>query len=170
MEVCRSTVAFVLVLSAAWKLRNRAGFVLALRATFGNRLAAVDDLLSRFIPCAEVGVATLMMTPGQMGEVGAALGLASMVIFSVVLLLNRDPRHGCGCWRAPESGSRFSFLARNALLVLLAVGGVVLQPEALPMANRIFLLGSGLLVALVILEVPTIVAVASLETRGRTGA
>jgi hypothetical protein len=149
--VVRACVATTFVLSAGWKLRHRAEFLAVLRSMRIARSPA--RVLGVLVPALEGGVAVLLVLPGEPGQLGGAAAAALIVVLSATLL-RRDLSAGCGCWSGtrPERGP---LLARNGVLLTLAIVAVFLAPSALS-AELVAVLPIAVIFAVLIIEIPTI--------------
>lgn len=165
--LCRSIVAITFVLSAAWKLRNRADFnavvaggPLRLRGLWQTSLAPAVALLEIVIG------AGLLLFPGSW-PLGAAAVLF-LVVFSVFLARAGSLANGCGCWRPVRRGSGTAkpFLVRNGLLIVLAGVGT-LPSHGLGVGAQVTLAAAAALPAWMIMEIPTVAELLSSPARRR---
>jgi hypothetical protein len=169
---CRALVGAVFALTAIWKASNRLDF----EASF-DRLA----------PTRATGSARLVLWPLVATELALALALplgvrvealalvapvaAFLLIASFTLALAGGEQGACGCWSAPSavaSEDRLVPILRNVVLLVVLAGAVVLSPHAvsgLTATASLAPLATGLIVALLLVEAPQIVAVATFERR-----
>lgn len=160
--VARGTVGVALLASGVWKLAHPGAFRAAARAALPDRAARLAPVLVVLLPPVELAAAALLLTTGALGRV-AALGAAGLlVVFTVVLVRAPDAQAGCGCWHpaaAPRSAAdvRGRHLVRNGILLAAAAAGAALPPAATP--GVLLLLPAAALLAVLVLEVPTIGAV-----------
>jgi hypothetical protein len=152
--MARCAVSAAFVLSAFWKIRHPAEFRVALAATVNN--SAFQLLLQKFVPALELIVAIALLLPYSVGTVGA-IAAACIVIALGSTLIRRDLSAGCGCWSAPQA-SRAALIIRNIILVLLS-GASSPVSVSLPWHAVMFCLLAGMLLGLLIMEMPTIVRV-----------
>jgi hypothetical protein len=155
--VGRGVIGGVLLLSAGWKLMHQQEFLSAYQASVSRRLEVLDRSVSRTLPFAEGAVGLLVLVPTEVGRIGAAIAIPMLLAFSVSFAANRDSESGCGCWRRPiELGAeryRRLVLMRNLLIVVLAIPAVVVSPPT-SLAPVAFGLTVGLLVAVLLMELP----------------
>ena len=126
-----SAAALLLAAVFAWagalKLVNPTRTATSFRE-LGLPLPAV---LSRAVPLFELATVVLLLIAPR---VGAALALASLMVFTAVVLnaLRQGRRAGCGCFGASSADEDLSYIEpfRNGLLAL-AAAAVFLTPEVL---------------------------------------
>ncbi len=128
----RGGLAMLFLATSLHKLRDRAGFRAAL-AGYGllpeRAVAAVAALLA----AAELAIATGLLVPGGAGPAGLAAAALFALYAGAMLAALAAGRRGIDCGCAGPAGSRPlgpSLVARNALLVVLALGA------SLPVAPR----------------------------------
>jgi Methylamine utilisation protein MauE len=152
----RCCVAIAFGLSAVWKIYHGAEFRIVLSALLpfkSRHNKRLYTILGSAVPIAEFGLAGLLLfshTPGSIGALAA--GLLTIILGST--LFRRDLTVGCGCWSAPRV-DRGALIARNVILLALAVSSAPVDVK-LTWPMTIFDLVSGALVALLIMEIPTI--------------
>jgi uncharacterized membrane protein YphA (DoxX/SURF4 family) len=156
----RAAVAATFLLSAAWKLRHPGQFLVAFRSGTPRTLHRLDRPAARLVPAVEVVLALALLATSSLGRASAWAALVLLLAFTVTLLRSADPRAGCGCWR--DTGRRVGrapYLVRNGLLVGLALGGA-LAPVPPSLVGVLFGLVTGVVAALVLMELPGISEVA----------
>jgi uncharacterized membrane protein YphA (DoxX/SURF4 family) len=162
LVLCRAIVGFTFILSAYWKLRNRAVFDAvvagAARAPAPRKhLRTVRRLVAPAVASVEIVVgAGLFLLP--VAWIPALCSVLFLLIFSGFLLRAGSLANGCGCWRPPQSGHSDAspYLIRNGLLIALAAASAG-SSQVPAIAPRIALSAAGLLPALLIMEIPGVV-------------
>jgi hypothetical protein len=165
----RATVGAALLLTAVWKWRNQAEFRSAYRAAAPRAIRGLAGSAAVATPLAELLCAAALLVPGGIGRWATPVALALLVLFTIALTRVKDLTAGCGCWRsAPGPTSRNLFLVRNLLLLTLAVVGSLgaTSPDSVQVLT---VLPMAVLLALIILELPTIGAMV-LSERGQRAA
>lgn len=168
-------IAEVLAFSAAYKLITR---------TESDRAAAAYTLL-RWIPSKYLSLATIAFSLAELVTAvllfnaptrRSGLGLAIALLFLLTILVATDQRQillHCGCWGATRLDiPKWAYLARNGLLTLIALLSYAASPD-LSSADWIETLIASALVlplALILLELPGILHVASVARVQRHGA
>lgn len=148
----RACVATTFVLSAGWKLRHSPEFAAVLRSL--RITGAPARALGGAVPAAEVAVAVALVIPGSSGQfAGAAAAVLTLALGATVL--RRDLSAGCGCWSGvhPQRGP---LLARNAVLLALALAAAVLPPSPAS-AELLLVVPIAMIFGLLLIELPTIV-------------
>jgi uncharacterized membrane protein YphA (DoxX/SURF4 family) len=147
----RMTIALVFALSASGKARNIRAFQ---EAVFDFRL-----LPPRWSKAAawvflflEFATVLLIVVGGSFLLAGFALAAGLLMVFSLALLvaLRRNPRIVCNCFGRTERRISSYDVARNALLLLCALGGVwvlTLNGESLQTLSGVSIVATGLMVA-----------------------
>ena len=165
----RATVAAALLLTAVWKWRNQAEFRSAYRAAAPQPVRGLAGSAAFATPLAELLCAAALLVPGGIGRWATPVALALLVLFTIALTRVEDLTAGCGCWRsAPGPANRNLLLARNLLLLMLAVVGSLGATSPDPV-QALAVLPMAALFALIILELPTIGAMV-LSERGERAA
>jgi hypothetical protein len=123
-----------------------------------------EELIER-VAALDIGKAQLVCCVRVPGQGKRARRLQEVKAYPTM----KDLTAGCGCWRsAPGPTSRNLFLARNLLLLTLAVVGTLGATSPDPV-QALAVLPMAVLLALIILELPTIGAMV-LSERGQRAA
>lgn len=158
--ICRATVAWVLLLSAMFKVRHPGQFRYALDAAFRGWPLSVRDSMSRAVPAVEVSLAGLLLLPLAVSRLASAMAAVLLAGF-IVVLARAEPSTGCGCWRAaPGRSVQRVNVARNVLLIALATVGASGGAGA-GLGVWMVAIGFGAIAAVVMLELATIVSAVS---------
>lgn len=158
---CRGLVALALIGSALWKIRHRDEFVRSFKVAPGWARFAPKTMI---VPMLEILCGLLVVAPGRVGQLGAALCFVLLIGFTAVLL-RLDPGAGCGCWTEVSGGEnsrvqRIAFLTRNGVLAL-AAGVAVVAPGPTSIRDLGVGLIAGAFVGSVVMEIPQIASVAT---------
>jgi uncharacterized membrane protein YphA (DoxX/SURF4 family) len=158
--LCRVIVALTFVLSGVWKLQNRPAFIAVVMSSSGRWRGARVSALGPSIAAFELLIALLLLT-GFAAVVGAAAAGFFLIAFSIFLARADSLANGCGCWRPPQQSREelAPYLVRNLILVGLTVVGVAGTPGHVAVGLRFVLIGTALIPAVMIMEIPTIVSV-----------
>jgi hypothetical protein len=163
----RATVGVALMLTAVWKWRNQAEFRSAYRAAAPRAIRGLAARAAFATPLAELVCAAALLIPGGIGRWATPVAVTLLLTFTIALTRVKDLTAGCGCWRsAPGPANRNLFLARNLLLLTLAAVGS-LGATSLEPGQAVAVLPMAALLALIILEVPTIGAMVLSDERER---
>lgn len=185
--VARGVVAVALLASALWKLGHPANFRAAAEAAVPAPAAPLLPALAALLPPLEVLTAVLLLTAGPVSRAAALTAVGMLTAFTLVVARAADPRAGCGCWRSPTPatptiGTPFgtpsgtagggqaatpraaTLLTRNGILLAAAVAGAAL-PQTVTVTAALTLLPAAALLALLVLELPTIGAVVAAGRR-----
>jgi hypothetical protein len=159
--VCRAIVGFTFILSAFWKLRNRAVFDAVVAD--GARVSPREHHPSRgHILAPAVALLEFIVGAGlfflPIPWIPALAAVLFLIIFSVFLLRAPTLVNGCGCWRPPQSGQANAspYLVRNGFLIILAGLGAASE-QTVGIGARFALIATGFLPALLVMEVPAFV-------------
>lgn len=168
----RAAVAAAFLLSAGWKIRNQIEFRAVFRASAPRSLHRFARTSVHATAAVEILIATVLLTPGPLGQFAAGAAVVVTIFFSATLARVGNPALGCGCWRSAMQGGdpalhRKLLFVRNAVLASLAAVGA-LTALTFDMASLLFGLVAGSLLAIVVLEVPAIGVVATTERKART--
>ena len=161
----RAGVAAALLASAAWKARQPGRFYQAVAAVQGLPPAGwprVPPRLALGLALAAEGLAAgLLLLPAPWGRAGALLALTLLAAFTAALARAPHLPGGCGCWRGPAGRTPppWAYLLRNALLSAGAVAGAALPAPPPAPAAALLLLPPACLAALLVLELPSVLAV-----------
>jgi len=161
---CRVVLATVLVLSAGWKLGHRAEFARAYRGLAPKAIAGTAGPALCVVAALELATAGLVVAGTWVGP-----ALALIVVGAFTLRIAAAPGLAeCGCWTmsfVPEPAvARQLTLARNA--VVLAVAIVALAgPSAVAARDLLAPVTAGVLLGLVVVELPLIVSIATIHRR-----
>jgi len=161
---CRVVLATVLVLSAGWKLGHRAEFARAYRGLAPKAIAGTAGPALWVVAALELATAGLVVAGTWVGP-----ALALIVVGAFTLRIAAAPGLAeCGCWTmsfVPEPAvARQLTLARNA--VVLAVAIVALAgPSAVAARDLLAPVTAGVLLGLVVVELPLIVSIATINRR-----
>jgi len=161
---CRVVLATVLVLSAGWKLGHRTEFGRAYRGLAPKAIAGAAG------PALWVVAGLELLTVGMV-MAGTWIGpaLALLVVGAFTLRIAAAPGLAeCGCWTmsfVPEPAvARRLTLTRNA--VVLAVAAVaLLGPSEIAARDLLAPVTAGVLLGLVVVELPLIVSIATIHRR-----
>jgi len=168
--LCRAIVALTFFFAASWKLRNPVVFNAVVAAGVGGstprRFRALIWLIVAVLEIllgASLLISRLSWPPGV-----AAIGF--LIVFSIFLLQAGSLTNGCGCWRPPQSGRTDAtpYLVRNALLIMLLSIGTA-GDSTLSIASEATLIAIAVLPALLLMEVPTVIALIRPARRPVTG-
>lgn len=161
VHVARAAVAAALVMSAVWKLRNGQKFRAVFSALVSAPLQSLDVLAARSLPWVEFASAGILLAAYSSVGQWAALGALALIgVFTLALARIRDTRLGCGCWGslAHDLDRRFQ-LGRNLAMMIVAGFGSI-RVSVLPWNELIFTMAIGLLLGLLLLELPQISVIA----------
>lgn len=158
--LARYTVGGSFILSGVWKFRHPAHFKAAFHSLLTGRLSSFDGLVARGLPVAEIAIGACMLAASWVGRAAAVAAFLMVVSFTALLVRARNLPMGCGCWRKPIGTSdRAPVLFRNICLGLLAIVGTI--PTAGPSLEQVvFGVAAGILLAVVLMEIPLIASVA----------
>ena len=163
----RACVAAVFLFSAMWKLRNGRLFRVALIGAMPIVLRRLEPVVVATVIPVEIAIGVSLLAPSAIGQVAALAAVALIVVFTASLLWRSDLSSGCGCWRlSGEPPTKRMLFARNALLVAMATVGVVAAGPSIS-ALSVFAGMIGLVVGLLIMELPEVAQIATLEERSR---
>jgi hypothetical protein len=158
--LCRLIVAITFVMSAVWKLSHRIQYRAAV-VTAWHLPAKLVTASALVVPVVEllVGASLIALPATRLPVIAAALFIVG---FSLFLARAQSLANGCGCWRPARqgTGSARPYLARNALLAILAALAAS-SPASLSPRTEAVIFAIALLPAWLIMEAPVIVEVLS---------
>ena len=161
---CRVVLATVLVLSAGWKVGHRIEFARAYRGLAPKPIAGFAGPAVWIVACLELAMAALVMAGTWVGP-----AVALLVVGAFTLRIAAAPGLAeCGCWTmsfVPEPAvARRLTLTRN--VVVLAVAAVaLLGPSEIAARDLLAPVTAGVLLGLVVVELPLIVSIATIHRR-----
>jgi hypothetical protein len=157
LAVCRAVVAVTFLLSAVWKLRNRADFGTVLASAFPALSWKRGAWLGPTVGTLEIVISASLVAFSQ-SWIPAFAAIAFLIIFSIFLARAKSLANGCGCWRPVRRGHTGAapYLVRNTILIVLAAAGAA-QGDAMTIGSQTAVVAIALLPAWLIMEVPTIV-------------
>ncbi len=162
--LCRCLVAVAFLMSAGWKLRNKAGFnvVMSGSSSVLLRKASIATALRPALSLAEAVAAIFLIVAASQIYVymATAIALGVLLATSAFLLRADSLANGCGCWRPVRRGRARAapYLVRNALLIILVIAAAL--PAQRPGAGLVLVLVVGsLLPAMLIMEIPTVLEI-----------
>ncbi len=161
--ICRTTVAWVLFLSAMFKLRHPGQFRYTLDAVLRGSHSSVGAVAAKVLPPLEISLAVLLFVPLVPLVVSRAASVIAAILLAgfIVVLIRGDSAAGCGCWRTSMGGStRKVNIARNIFLIVLAV---VSASAGLGASLGVWLVASGfgIIAAFMLLELASIATAVS---------
>lgn len=163
----RDLVALTFLFSAAWKLRNRADFAVALASAL-PRIGRRGHLVGPAVGSLEVGIGAGLLALPTWWEFGLAAVLF-LIIFSAYLTQADSLANGCGCWRPVRRGRApaWPYLVRNGLLLLLAAAGSVYRHGLAPGAE-VALAAAAVIPAWLVMEIPNVTQLLASTTATQT--
>ena len=162
---CRFVLATVLSLSAAWKAGHRVEFRRAFRGLAPRRLAPASAPALWAVAAIEVATAALTLAGTAAGP---AVALVVIGAFTARIAGTRSLAE-CGCWSmsfvADPAAARRLTLLRNGVLLAVAAAALVIDPAGVPASDLAAPAAAGIVLGLVVIELPLIAGVATLHRR-----
>jgi Methylamine utilisation protein MauE len=161
---CRIVLVTVLVLSAGWKVGHRPEFARAYRGLAPSAIAGFAAPALWIVAAVELATAALVLAGTWVGP-----ALAIVVVGAFTIRIAATPELAeCGCWTmsfVPDpAGARRLTLWRNA--VVLAVAAVALVgPTDIATRDLLAPVTAGVLLGLVVVELPLIASIATIHRR-----
>ena len=161
----RVVLATVLVLSAGWKLGHRTEFARAYRGLAPKSIAGAAGPALWLVAGLELLTAGLVMAGTWIGP-----ALALLLVGAFTLRIAAAPGLAeCGCWTmsfVPEPAvARRLTLTRNAVVLAVAAVALARRRPRSPPATCWRRLTAGVLLGLVVVELPLIVSIATIHRR-----
>ena len=167
---CRWLTGLVFFAAAVSKLRAFAGFRRSL-AALAPPLAAWPGAAGATVVAAELLVVLLVAVPATAGwGLAAALLLELLFIAAIAAALRRGVHEPCRCFGATERGLGAAEVARDAILVVVSVAGLLGAVSADPArqpAGWLVAAFAGAVGALLVIRFDELVALFSTEGSGR---
>jgi hypothetical protein len=161
---CRVVLATVLVLSAGWKLGHRTAFARAYRGLAPKAIAGAAGQALWVVAGLELASAALVLAGTWAGP-----ALALVLVGAFTLRIAASPGLAeCGCWTmsfVPEPAvARRLTLVRNT--VVLAVAAVALVgPSEIAARDLLAPVTAGVVLSVVVVELPLIISLATVHRR-----
>lgn len=160
-------------LSAGWKVLHRGDFEAAFYGMAPLRLRRFSQVALGPVVALESAVAALLVAGTLVPVVwilGDTVAVVALIGFSATLY-RADEIEDCGCWSMPSVADgrtrRNLTLLRNAVLLLILLTAIALPHQIHLDPAFAFAFGAGLLVGLLVTELPQVVVVATFS-RGST--
>jgi hypothetical protein len=171
--LCRTILAATFILSAVWKLRNRAQFRVVLVAGPLRLGGVAQKAIGPAVASLELAIAAALLLFPTSWPLGLA-AITFLVAFSIFLARSHSLANGCGCWRPARRGGGGvrPYLIRNGLLIAIAAFGSI-PAHGIRIGDQIALAALSLLPAWLVMEIPALAEIltplAPHDTRGTPG-
>lgn len=171
---CGALLVTVFTASGVGKLRDPAGFAVSIGA-LGLFSARSSALVARALTEAELLVVLVLGSSLVLGAryavVGFAFGAVLTAAFCVVvaIVVKRGIRARCHCFGRASAEYSARHVARNALLVAVALtgAGASLAPSAVPLPEAVIAASAGLVLGLLMIAMDDLIALFGSEPRSR---
>jgi hypothetical protein len=164
--ICRYAIAIVFAVAFVSKAHRAAAFREYREAVRGylSLTASPATAVAVAVIAAEAAVAVLVAVPGT-AAAGLVLAIGLLTAFTVVLhrAIRRGVRASCRCFGGASRVPGRDTLARNAILLLVAVAGLlahVTGAATVPAATLALCLGTAVILAIVLIFSDDLVAIA----------